>query len=140
VTRPRPCASCLSFTAPPVTEGPMFRPGEPLGSKPGLCLHLRCLPFFQGSLAGVGGRGGGGFAQEAPPPPRPQRPSPPAPPLARLSCSTGSSDPYCIVKVNNEPIIRYYPHPRPKGGRISLIQEERVRAATPLTPGTSIVS
>uniref|UniRef100_A0A8B9WSP8 Ras GTPase-activating protein 4B n=1 Tax=Bos mutus grunniens TaxID=30521 RepID=A0A8B9WSP8_BOSMU len=31
------------------------------------------------------------------------RPPPSVPPL---SCSTGSSDPYCIVKVDNEPIIR----------------------------------
>lgn len=38
------------------------------------------------------------------------RPPPSAPPL---SCSTGSSDPYCIVKVDNEPIIRYRPRPAP---------------------------
>lgn len=31
---------------------------------------------------------------------------------ALVSCSNGSSDPYCIVKVDNEPIIRYAP-PQP---------------------------
>ena len=36
------------------------------------------------------------------------RPPPSVPPLF---CSTGSSDPYCIVKVDNEPIIRYRPRP-----------------------------
>lgn len=30
---------------------------------------------------------------------------------ALVSCSNGSSDPYCIVKVDNEPIIRYAPPP-----------------------------
>lgn len=32
-----------------------------------------------------------------------------------MFCSTGSSDPYCIVKVDNEPIIRYGFLPEARG-------------------------
>ena len=54
------------------------------------------------------------------------RPPPSVPPL---SCSTGSSDPYCIVKVDNEPIIRYRPRPsRPAHSSCPAPQLPHLRA------------
>lgn len=44
---------------------------------------------------------------------------------------TGSSDPYCIVKVDNEPIIRY-PHPRAEGGEVGSLSEQTTRPLQPV--------
>lgn len=70
-----------------------------------------------------------GSCWEAPPAAgRAPSPSSPAP---CLSCSTGSSDPYCIVKVDNEPIIRY-PQPWAEGGEVGSLSEQTTRPLQPV--------